>query len=356
MRRRFRLAAASVLASALCLACTPRDATPQASTSKVPATAEQAVVVAEMGGKPVTSGELDEWMREDLFQREVASKGKTELFELRSDALERMLDERLLRAEAEQQKLSVDDLVAKQASSSDAVTEDAVKAFYEQNKARMGSSTLEQIAPRIRSFLEQQQAGKARETFVTALREKAGVSIKLVAPRVEVAGDGPSRGPANAPVTIVEFSDYECPFCQRAEPILQEVLKRYPDKVRLVFRHFPLPMHPNARPAAEAALCANEQGKFWEFHEKVFSGKGLEEADLKGYASAAGIDAEKFEACVAERRFKDKVDADAKAGSEAGVSGTPAFFVNGIMLSGAMPVEKFSAIIESELKNPKAGS
>jgi protein-disulfide isomerase len=354
MRRRFRLAAASALASALCLACTPRDATPQAS--KAPPTAEQAVVVAEMGGKPVTSGELDEWMRDDLFQREVASKGKTELFDLRSDALQRMLDERLLRAEAEQQKLSVDDLFAKQASSSGAVSEDAVKEFYEQNKARMGSSTLEQIGPRIRSYLEEQQASKARETYVGGLREKAGVAIKLVAPRVEVAGDGPSRGPANAPVTIIEFSDYQCPFCQRAEPIVQEVLKRYPDKVRLVFRHFPLPMHPNARPAAEAALCANEQGKFWEFHEKVFSGKGLEEADLAGYASAAGIDAEKFKACVAERRFKDKVDADAKAGSEAGVSGTPAFFVNGIMLSGAMPVEKFSAIIESELKNPKAGS
>ena len=354
MRRRFCLAATSALASALCLACTPRDATPQAS--KAPATAEQTMVVAEMGGKPVTSGELDEWIRDDVFQREVMSKGKTELFDIRSDALQRMLDERLLRAEAEQQKLSMDDLFAKQASSSGAVSEDAVKAFYEQNKARMGSSTLEQIAPRIRSFLEEQQAGKARETYVTSLRDKAGVSIKLVAPRVEVAGDGPSRGPANAPVTIVEFSDYQCPFCKRAEPIVQEVLKRYPDKVRLVFRHFPLPMHPNARPAAEAALCANEQGKFWEFHEKVFGGTGLEEADLTGYASAAGIDAEKFKACVAERRFKDKVDADTKAGSEAGVSGTPAFFVNGIMLSGAMPVEKFSAIIESELKNPKAGS
>lgn len=354
MRRRFRLAAASVLASALCLACTPRDATPQAS--KASATAEQAVVVAEMGGKTVTSGELDEWIREDLFQREMANKGKTELFDLRSDALERMLDERLLRAEAEQQKLSVEDLLAQQASPSDAVSEDAVKAFYEQNKARMGSSTLEQIAPRIRRFLEEQQSGKAREAYVTGLREKAGVAIKLVAPRVEVAADGPSRGPENAPVTIIEFSDYQCPFCKRAEPIVQEVLKRYPDKVRLVFRHFPLPMHPNARPAAEAALCANEQGKFWEFHEKVFGGTGLEEADLTGYASAAGLDAEKFNACVAEHRFKDKVDADAKAGSEAGVSGTPAFFVNGIMLSGAKPVEEFSAIIERELKNPKAGS
>ncbi len=355
MQPRLRLVSAAALATAVSLACSPREATPQAN--KAPASAEESVVVAEIGGNPVTSGELDAWIREDLFQQAVAEKGKTELFEFRSDALQRMLDEKLLEAEAAKQKLSVDELVAKEAKSSEAVSEEAVKAFFEQNKARMGSATLEQIGPRIRRFLEERQENDAKESYVAALREKAGVAVKLVAPRVEVVADGPSLGRADAPITIVEFSDYQCPFCKRAEPILKQVIERYPDKVRLVFRHFPLDqIHPRARPAAEAALCANEQGKFWEFHEKIFAGSGLEEADLTGYAAAVGVDPEKFKACVAERRFKDKVDADAAAGREAGVSGTPAFFVNGIMLSGAKPVEEFSAIIERELEARSKGS
>ncbi|MCC6642207.1 MAG: thioredoxin domain-containing protein [Deltaproteobacteria bacterium] len=348
MDRRLRFAAAATLATALSVACSPRDATPQ--TSKAPVAAADTEVVAEIDGKPVTAGELDAWIREDLYQREVANKGKTELFELRSEALDRMIDENLLAAEAGRRKLSVDDLLASEAKTSDEISDEAVKAFYEQNKARMGGATLEQIGPRIRRFLEERQSADAREQYVRSLRDKAGVSVRLTAPRVEVAAEGPSRGPANAPITIVEFSDYECPFCKRAEPILKQVLERYPDKIRLVYRNFPLEqMHPRARPTAEAALCAEEQGKFWEFHEKVFSGSGLQEADLVGYADAVGLDTAKFKACMAERRYKDRVDADAQAGRDAGVSGTPAFFVNGIMLSGAKPVEEFSAIIEREL-------
>jgi protein-disulfide isomerase len=355
MERRLRFAATVVVAVGFSLACTPRDATPQAG--KAPAGAEATVVVAEIGGKPVTAAELDTWIRDDLFQRETASKGQAELFEFRNEALQRMIDERLLKAEAEQQKLSVDDLIAKEAKSSSAVGDDAVKAFYEQNKARMGSATFEQIGPRIRRFLEEKQAGEARESYVAKLREKAQVAVKLEAPRIVVSTDGPSIGKADAPVTIVEFSDYQCPFCKRAEPTVLELRKKYGDQVRFVYRHFPLDqIHARARPAAEAALCANEQGKFWEFHEKIFAGSGLEDADILAYGQAAGLDAEKFKACVAERRFKDKVDEDAKAGREAGVSGTPAFFVNGIMLSGAKPIEEFSAVIDRELKNPKKGS
>lgn len=348
MDRRFRLAAMAALATALSVACSPRDATPQAG--KAPVGASDSEIVAEIGGKPVSARELDEWIREDLYQREVANKGKTELFELRNDALQRMIDEKLLAAEAERQKLQVDELLAREAKPSGEISDEAVSAFYEQNKARMGGATIEQIGPRIRRFLAERESNDAREQYLSSLRDKAHVSVLLAAPRVEVAADGPSRGPANAPITIVEFSDYQCPFCKRAEPIVKQVLERYPDKIRLVYRNFPLEqMHPRARPTAEAALCAEEQGKFWEFHEKVFGGNGLEEADLVAYGEAVGLDAAKFKACMTERRYKDKVDADAKAGRDAGVSGTPAFFVNGIMISGAKPVDEFSAIIEREL-------
>ncbi len=354
MDRRLRFAAMAALITGLSLACTPRDASTQAT--KTPAGANDGAVVAEIGGKPITAGELDTWIREDLFARETANKGAAELFEFRSEALQRMLDEQLLAAEAAKQNVSVDELIAKQAKSGEAVTDASVQAFYEQNKTRTGA-TLEQIGPRIRRFLEEQQANEGREAYVTSLREKSGVAIKLQAPRVNVAADGPARGRADAPVTIVEFSDYQCPFCKRVEPTVEAVLKKYPDQVRFVFRHFPLEqIHPRARPAAEAALCAHDQGKFWEFHEKVFAGEKLEEVNLVEYATAVGLDADKFKACIAERKFKDQVDADMKAGREAGVSGTPAFFVNGIMMSGAKPVEEFAEVIERELKSPAKGS
>ncbi len=359
----FRLAASALLAGGLALACSPPAATPEGTSAPAPGAAKtsaatsDATVVAEIGGEAVTAGDLDAFIREDLFRQEVTAKGKAEQFEIRSGALERMLDERLVAAEAAKQSITPEQLLAKEARATKPVSEDDVKAFFEQNKGRMGASTLEQLSPRIRRFLEEQQSGEAREAYTRSLRDKAGVTIKLDAPRIQVAADGPSKGPADAPITIVEFSDYQCPFCRRAEPIVDEVMKRHPEQVRVVFRHFPLDqIHPRARPAAEAAACAEEQGKFWEFHEKLFGGGGFEESDLTAYAAAVGLDADKFKACVTERRFQAKVEADVAAGREAGVSGTPAFFVNGIMFSGAKPVEEFSAIIERELKGKKAGS
>lgn len=348
MLSRARFAVLTALVPVLSIACSPRDAS--TPTAAAPA-ADSGEVVAVVAGEEVRSGELDTWIREDLFRREVGSKGAAELFEFRMDALQRMVDEKLLEAEAKKAGVSVDELLARQATGGAAVTDAEVNSFYEENKPRMGNATLEQIGPRIRRFLEERQGNEARQKYVQSLRDAAKVTIAMEAPRVQVAADGPARGPANAPVTIIEFSDYQCPFCKRAEPIVNEVMKRYPDQVRLVFRHFPLDqIHPRARPAAEAAACAEEQGKFWEFHQKLFEGDGFEQANLVAYAEGVGLDKAKFEACVNERRFKDKVDADAAAGREAGVSGTPAFFVNGIMMSGAKPVEEFVEIIEREIQ------
>ncbi len=355
MIRRFHWFAVVAAFVVLSGACSPPDATPQGASA--PEATDTGVVVAEIGGQPVTSEQLDAWIRDDLFRRETANKAPAELFTLRSESLDRMLDERVLDAEAKKQNLTPEALLDKEAKAGAPVSDEEVNAFYEQNKGRMGNATLEQIAPRIRSFLQERQAGTAREAYIASLRDKAGVVTKMEAPRVKVSTEGMSRGPEDAPITIVEFSDYQCPFCKRAEPVVEEVLKRYPDQVRFVYRHFPLDqIHPRARPAAEASMCASEQGKFWEYHEAVFSGQGLEEADLFAYGEATGLDKEKFKSCMEERRFKDAVDADYQAGREAGVSGTPAFFINGIMLSGAQPVDKFSAVIDQELKSAEKGS
>jgi protein-disulfide isomerase len=151
-------------------------------------------------------------------------------------------------------------------------------------------------------------------------------------------------------VTIVEFSDFECPFCVRAEPTVKQILDTYGDKVRLVFKDFPLPIHPNAPKAAEAAHCAGAQNKYWEMHEKLFAAGGkLAVADLKAHAREVGIDGAKFDQCLDSGEKASVVEANRKAGEEVGVTGTPAFFVNGRPLSGAQPFDEFKKLIDKEL-------
>jgi len=175
--------------------------------------------------------------------------------------------------------------------------------------------------------------------------------VLLEIPRLVVQeADGAVTGPAGAPVEMIEFSDFQCPYCLRAHPTVQKVLATYGDRIRFVYRHFPLSNHPNARPAAEASQCAAEQGKFWPFHDKLFANQSrLGTEDLKKQAAELGLDAGRFNACVDERKYRGQVDEDMKAGEEAGVNGTPAFFINGRMLSGAQPYVEFKRIIDEEL-------
>jgi protein-disulfide isomerase len=345
-----RLALAACVLCGLSLACSTREgASPAASPGG-------GQVVAEIGGKPVTMSELDTWIKEDLYKRETEKKSASEVFDLRSEALDRMLAERVVTTEAKRRGVTIEDLMKQESEKAPAVTDQEVSAFYDENKARVGNQTLEQLAPRIRSHLEHQKKQEAWTQYLDSLREQAKVVVHLEQPRVKVAADGPARGPQGAPVTIVEFSDFECPFCRRAEGTVKQVLDRYHDQVRFVYRHFPLEMHPRARPAAEAAACADEQGRFWDYHEKLFAG-GLEDADLQRYATELGLDTSAFQQCVSQHKTKDIVSSDFEAGKAAGVSGTPAFFVNGIMITGARPVDSFTKVIDKELhQGAKAGS
>lgn len=350
--RRPMAAVAALLGALAAIACSAAD-TGKHPTAALPSTAA-ADTVATVNGAPITMADLDGWIKDDLYKRETADKNPSEMFELRSDALDRMIAERLLAAEAAKRGITVDALQQEEAAKTPAVTEEQMKAFFEENKARVGNQTYEQLQARIRQHLEQQARNDANQKFVAGLREAAGVSVALEQPRIAVAADGVSRGPADAPVTIIEFSDYQCPFCRRAEPTMKEVLARYPEQVRFVYRHFPLDMHPRARPAAEASLCAAEQGRFWEFHDKLFSGSGYDESDFERYAVEIGIDPAKWKECRDAGRTKPKIDADLAAGQAAGVTGTPAFFVNGLMLSGARPLDAFTKVIDAELARAAA--
>jgi len=314
--------------------------------------ASDSTVAAEVDGETITLAELDAWIKQQLFDRATENGDPSELYELRSSALDDMITQRLLEEEAAPLGLTPEELVRHETESQASVADEELVAFYEENKERMGDVAFEEVMPRIRQHLQQERHQAAEQEYLQGLHEKASIEIFLDVPRVEVEAKGPSLGPDDAPVTIVEFSDYQCPYCKRADPVIQQVLERYPTQVRFVFRHFPLDrIHPLARGASEAAACANQQGRFWEYHGKLFAPEAKYDPDsLRQYASDLGLDLDAFQTCVDERRFQAEVEADLDAGRAAGVAGTPAFFVNGIRMKGARPFDDFVAVIDQELQ------
>jgi protein-disulfide isomerase len=173
------------------------------------------------------------------------------------------------------------------------------------------------------------------------------------APRTSVAvtGDDPSEGSATAPVTLVEYSDFQCPFCGRVMPTLKELRTKYGDKVRIVWKDFPLTqIHPQAFVAAQAGNCAREQGKFWEYHDRLFANQqALQPEFLKKYAGEVGLDTAKFNACLDSSKYEARVQESLGAGNRLGITSTPTVFVNGRMINGAQPIDVFQAVIDDEL-------
>jgi protein-disulfide isomerase len=347
-RRTFRLAAA--LLSLAAFACSPPAGEQAPGTSAT--AAGEGELAGRFAGRDVTVGDVDEWIKDKLYDNATGNRNPSRLYEVRKRALEQMAAEQALETAAAQAGKDRDTLLREEIEKRSAVADDEVKAFYEQHKDRYQGRSYEQLEPTLRRQLQQQKRQKAVEEYLGGLRASTGFESVLEAPRFEIAGDGPSRGPEDAPIELVEFSDYQCPFCKNAESLVGQVLERYPTQVRLEFRHFPLDnIHPQARRAAEAALCAGDQGKFWEYHAQLFQqAPKLGEAELGQYASQIGLDRAAFDACMSEKRHAAKVDADLEAGKAIGVAGTPAFYVNGLPVSGARSVDQFAAVIDGELE------
>jgi protein-disulfide isomerase len=293
---------------------------------------------------------------ERALQMPAASFGNLKLsqalFEARRTALDEIIGDALLDQEAKARGVDRATVLEQEvASKAAAVTDADVTAWYQANPSRVQGAPLDQVRSPIKALLAQERTRAAREQYLETLKTRTSVKVMLEPPRQTVAEAGrPARGPINAPIEMIEFSDFQCPFCLRASPIVTQVLGAYGDRIRFVYRHYPLPNHPNARPAAEASQCANEQGKFWPYHDKLFASEGrLSDADLRRSAAEVGVDPAKFGACLDTHRFKADVDDDIAAGDEAGVSGTPAFFINGRVLTGAQPFEAFKRVIDDEL-------
>jgi len=303
--------------------------------------------VATVGSQAITRTQLEDHVRAKLIEID------NERYEALSQGLEDMVADELMKQEAKARGVTPEALTQTEIAAKIPEPTDAeVQKVFDDNKAQLQGQTLEQIKPRIVEYLKNQKSEARRQAYIGELKQKYKTTIALKAPivQVETAGRPEKGGGAKAPVTIVYFSDYECPFCSRAESVVDQVMKTYGDKIRLVFRDYPLPMHANARPAAEAASCANAQGKFWEYHAKLFANQQqLNPDNLATYAEQVGLDKAKFADCFAKKPFTAAIDKDLADASKVGVNGTPAFFINGRVLTGAQPFEKFKEVIEDEL-------
>lgn len=304
-------------------------------------------VLAVVAGKPITRAEV-EASSADLFQA-IQREYEQKRHNLTEQSLEQLVQQRLIAAEAKARNISEEELLA--SIETKPVTDADVDFFFEQNQQRI-RGTKEQMGPQIREYLEQLSTQEAHEKFYDELRAKHDVEVLLEPLRAEVAATGPARGgPPDAPVTIVEFADFQCPYCARILPSIRQVLAMYGDKVRFVYRHFPLSFHNDAQRAAEASMCAQDKGKFWEMHDAMFANTSALDADgLKATAAKIGLDPEAFAECLESGRYADEVAADMAAGTAVGVTGTPAFFVNGRLIAGAVPLEQITEIIDDELR------
>jgi protein-disulfide isomerase len=344
------------LAAAAALACggartTQAGNAPSGSEAKPPT--DPKAPVAKYDGGTITAGELDELVKKDLAKLENDHQQK--VYETRKAALDALIAKRLVERKAKAEGVSPEELVKREvADKVPRPSEEEMKGLYDQAKAQgQPLPPYDQVKDQIAQYLQGQRGQGAMRAYYDKLRGDAKVEVLLPAwqpPRVAVAATGPSKGPADAKITIVEFSDFECPYCSKAEETVGQVMKAYDGKVRVVYRDFPLPFHPHAQKAAEAAQCAGDQGKYWDMHTKLFANqKALEVPALKGYAKELGLDQAKFDKCVDEGEKAKVVEANKKAGEKVGVTGTPAFFVNGYQLTGAQPFEEFKSIIDQEL-------
>lgn len=268
------------------------------------------------------------------------------------DALEEIVNDKLLDLEAKKRSITVKDLVQQEVDNKVTVpTEETVRKFYDDNKAVINGSFIE-TALEIRNYLLERSRDNAVSSLLTTLRKDYGYK-SLVEPdraKVEVQGH-PSKGPTSAPVTIVEFSDFECPFCGGLFPTLRRVEETYKDKIRIVYRQFPLNnLHPHAQKAAEASLCANEQNKFWQLHDAMFTDQqNLTVEDLKSKAATLSLNATTFASCLDSGKYATNIRDSIAEGSKLGVDGTPALFINGRYLGGNQPYDVIAKIIEDEL-------
>jgi protein-disulfide isomerase len=303
---------------------------------------DASTVVGEIGDQKVTMGELQQKEQGKLLQ------ARYTYYLAERDALNDLIDNALLEKQANREGVSVDGLIAKHVTDNlKAPSEEQLRFYYEVMNT---DQPYEQVREKIVQSLRELRLSNARANYISSLRSQYGVVVELSEPSAQVDVANAFRiGSQGAPVQLVEFADYECPYCQKVYSDLNALQQHFGDKLSVVFKDFPLPMHPLAEKAAEAARCAGAQGKFWEFHDALFKDKKLQVPDLKDEARTLQLDTARFDECLDSGAETAAVKKDATEGKNLGLTGTPSFFVNGHFLTGALSYFKLSQTVDQEL-------
>jgi len=323
-----------------------------ADAASLPPTA----AIVTVGGRPITARLINERLKP------VAYKLRLNTYNLAKQAVDLTINDLLLLAEANRRNVAPEEIVRTEISEKVRPPSEAeIAKFYNDNKAKIPGE-LSTVSSQIATYLEEQDRQRLERALSEKLRTGADIRMLISAPTLPVqtisVDDDPVRGDANAPVTIVEFTDFQCPSCAAMQPILEEALKSYGSKVRWVVRDFPLAMHANARKAAEAANAANAQGKFFEYIALLMKRQNaLDIPSLKKYASELGLDRARFDAELDSGKYAAEVKHDVDEGELYGIDSTPAVFVNGIALT-EMTIEALRSLIDRGLANsaPKVSS
>jgi protein-disulfide isomerase len=310
--------------------------------------ADRARVFATINGERITSGDIEDSLRP------LIAAAQEQVYELRKQVLDSKINDLLLNQEAQKRKVTAKAVYDSEVTPKvRKVTDEDARKFYDENKERINGA-FDQLKPQIIQYLQNQEVQKAEADFAQGLRKAAAVQVFLSEPEQPIysvtTDDQPSKGNPAAVVTIVEFTDYQCPSCARTQPLLEEVAGEYGDKVKLVARDFPLDMHANAAKAAEAAEAAREQGKYWEYVAILFKNQdALQVEKLKEYAGQLGLDRARFDQALDSGKFSDKVLRDLNEGNKLGVNSTPTVFINGKRIKDKSR-ESLKAAIEAALK------
>jgi predicted DsbA family dithiol-disulfide isomerase len=308
-------------------------------------------LVARFGDQVVTQRELDDL--DELKLQLVAIKQQE--YEVTRQHLEQLIFERLVEQAAEAAGVSRADYIKTEVV-------DKIKDPSEQEITQIMTTYRARLNPdpdtarqQVVGMLRQQGGQQIQAELQKRLFREAGVEILLEPLRfnVEVADHNPSRGAGpDAPITLVEYSDFQCPYCSRVQTTVDEIMRRYPGQVRHVFKHLPLPMHKEAEFAAQASLCAEDQGKFWDFHKWLFANpRRINRDTVVTRAETLKMDVPAFESCLETQRHAQDVRRDMTEANSFGINGTPGFLVNGRALNGARPLDDFIKVIEEELQN-----
>jgi protein-disulfide isomerase len=303
---------------------------------------ESSDIVCFLDGQKVTMADLLKEEGNKLLQAQYQT------YLVQQKALDDLIDNRLLQIEAKRENITVEALLDRQVNSKvKDPTEEQLQIYYDDlNPKETYAALRDKILERIR----QRRIAKARAEYVETLRAKADVLITLAPPVADFSiGNAPRLGPADAPIRLVEFADYECPYCARMNPEIKKLRDEFGDKLSVYYKDLPLPMHAQSQKAAEAARCAGQQGKYWEYHDLLFSASGMGSAQLKDFAHQLKLEQAKFDQCLDSGAEASAVQSDYHEAQQLGLSGTPSFFLNGRFFTGAVDYKMLRDLVQQQL-------